>query len=162
VIYLGIDPGLNGGIAALSSEGDFVSAATMPVIEGKKRLIDVRMLKKTFEEIHDGESGPIGIVVIENVHSMPREGVSSAFSFGRGLGMLEGVCAGMGLPYVLVTPQEWKKHVLAGTAKDKAAAISYCERRWPNAELKATPRCRKPHDGIADALLLCEYARRMR
>ena len=55
----------------------------------------------------------------------------------------------------------WKKTVLAGTAKDKDAAIEYCRRAFPQVSLLPGPRCRKPHDGMADALCLLEYGRRV-
>ena len=50
---------------------------------------------------------------------------------------------------------------LAGTRQDKAAAIAYCARRYPAASLLATPRSRTPHTGLADALCLAEWGRRI-
>ena len=44
--------------------------------------------------------------------------------------------------------------------QDKAAAIAFAERRFPDLPLQATPRSRVPHGGIADALRPAEYARR--
>ena len=35
-----------------------------------------------------------------------------------------------------------------------------CKRLFPGVNLKATERCRKDHDGIAEALLIAEYGRR--
>ena len=96
------------------------------------------------------------LAVIEKVHSMPGQGVSSTFSFGTGYGQLQGLLAGLGIPFELVTPQAWKKVVLAGTAKDKDAAIAYCRRAFPEVPL-IMPRCRTPHDGIADALCLLQF-----
>ncbi len=65
------------------------------------------------------------------------------------------------IPHLAVTPQAWKKAVLAGTARDKAAAIAFATRRFPGVPLLATPRSRTPHDGVADAVCLAEYARRL-
>jgi crossover junction endodeoxyribonuclease RuvC len=85
----------------------------------------------------------------------------SVFRFGFGAGLWVGILGALGIPFERVPPQAWKKAVLAGTAKDKAAAIAYCSRRFPAASLLATPRSTKPHDGLADALCLAEYGRRL-
>lgn len=69
-----------------------------------------------------------------------------------------GIVEAAGIPYRLVTPQAWKKRVLAGTTKDKDAAISFVRRAYPTIDL--TPgKKRTPHDGIADAVCLAEWGR---
>jgi crossover junction endodeoxyribonuclease RuvC len=73
--------------------------------------------------------------------------------------MCRGVLAALGIPVVLVRPQAWKRSVLAGLAHVDATAIGYCASRWLGTSL-VLPRCRKSHDGMADALALAEYARR--
>jgi hypothetical protein len=65
----------------------------------------------------------------------------------------------MGIPIELVTPQAWKKLILAGTPKDKDASIAYCRRAFPNVPLIPL-RYRVPHDGIADSLCLLQYGLR--
>jgi hypothetical protein len=35
-----------------------------------------------------------------------------------------------------------------------------CEKLFPGVDLRATERSRKPSDGLAEALLMAEYARR--
>ena len=100
------------------------------------------------------------VVILEKVHAMPKQGVSSTFKFGMGFGLVIGVCEALGIPYRLVTPQAWKKVVLAGTAKDKDAAISFVRKAYPGVDL--TPgRKRTPHDGMADAICLAEYGRQL-
>ena len=89
----------------------------------------------------------------------PGQGVASMFKFGMGYGALLGVAAGLSIPVELTTPQRWKGKVLHGTAKDKSAAVAYCRRAFPSVQL-VLPRCRNPHDGMADALCLLEYGRR--
>ncbi|AFY60102.1 holliday junction resolvasome, endonuclease subunit [Synechococcus sp. PCC 6312] len=107
------------------------------------------------------KSASPGLLVIEKVHSMPGQGVSSTFKFGQGYGAILGIAAALSIPTELVTPQAWKKTVLAGTAKDKDAAIDYCRRMFPQVSLLPGPRCRKPHDGLADSLCILEYGRRV-
>ena len=62
-----------------------------------------------------------------------------------------------GVPYELVKPQKWKKEF--SVTADKNTSIEVCKRLFPGVNL-IPPGCRKEHDGIAEALLLAEYARR--
>jgi crossover junction endodeoxyribonuclease RuvC len=80
------------------------------------------------------------------------------FKFGFVTGVMHGIISTLAIPLYLVTPQAWKKKILAGTAKDKDAAIDYCRRVYPDVSLLATERSRKPHDGMADALCIARYA----
>ena len=100
------------------------------------------------------------VVYVEKVHSMPKQGVASTFKFGMGYGVIIGICDALGLPYRLVTPQAWKKQVLAGTTKDKDAAISFVRRAYPHVNLTPGAK-RKPHDGMADALCIAEFGRHL-
>jgi crossover junction endodeoxyribonuclease RuvC len=81
------------------------------------------------------------------------------FTMGRGLGTWEGVLAGLGIPYELVTPQRWKKALMDGMGKDKDASRLQAIRLFPAI---AGQLARKKDDGRADALLIAEYGRRTR
>lgn len=95
-------------------------------------------------------------VYVEKVHAMPGQGVTSTFTFGKNFGGLLGAIAALSFPYRLVTPQAWKKVILAGTGKTKDDAIAYARRTYPDVPL-ILPRCRKPHEGICEALCIMEY-----
>lgn len=95
---------------------------------------------------------------VEKVSAMPGQGVVSMFNFGHNLGVIEGLLRGYGIPYQLVPPQTWKKEF--SLSSDKAKSIEVCQKLFPNVSLLATERSRKPNDGIAEALLMAEYARR--
>lgn len=98
---------------------------------------------------------------VEKVHSMPKQGVSSSFKFGQNYGTILGVLGAGRISTTLVTPQRWKKVVLTDVGdKDKAAAIAFCRRMYPTCQLLASDRCRKPHDGMADALCIATYGLR--
>ena len=73
-------------------------------------------------------------------------------------GFIQGVLKAYGIPYELVTPQKWKKEF--SCTSDKNTSIEVCKRLFPNVNLKATDRCKKYHDGMAEALLIAEYGRR--
>lgn len=151
--FIGIDPGLSGGLAAISVDGLKLSA--MPVFRAAKRsYIDEPKVVNWLIDNALREAR----VFIESVHAMPGQGVTSMFTFGTGWGQLRGICAGLGIPYELVRPQEWQREMLAGQPEGTEYLVA--SRLWPHADWRSTPRCSKPHSGLVDAALLAEYGRR--
>ena len=149
-MIVGIDPGKAGGIAYIDPAGG-ATARPMPVA-GKE--IDGHELANALRGL------VIDTVIVEKAQAMPGQGVTSMFNYGAGFGKILGVLDTLGVAYRLVTPQQWKKVVLAGTPKDKAAAVAFCRRAYPGVSL--TPgRKRTPHDGMADALCMAEYGRQL-
>lgn len=153
-LSLGIDPGLRGGIAALDHTGAVVGLWPMPVAGGEIHAAAIADIFRSLRCLDSHQD--IGQVTLERVAAMPKQGVSSTFTFGTGWGMVRGVCAAMNVPVVLVPATVWKKRVLVGLPHDKDGAVRYCANRWPTAEL-IPAGCRKPHDGIADALCLAAF-----
>ena len=150
-MWVGIDPGATGGVAVLSK--DRAEAIPMPTVAGEIWILEIARLLK--------ELSP-GLVVLEKAQPMRKggrvQGVTSAFTYGMGFGAIRGMLETLEIPHRLVTPQAWKKVVLAGTAKDKDAAINFVRRAYPAIDL--TPgRKRVPHDGMADAVCIAEYGR---
>ena len=143
MIYIGVDPGKNGGIAIIDSDG----AIAFPFSE-ERLLIELDGIAQEYE----------CICYLEHVHAMPKQGVSSTFNFGMNFGFIQGVLKAYEIPYELVTPQKWKKEF--SCTSDKNTSIEVCKRLFPNVSLKATERCKKDHDGMAEALLIAEYGRR--
>lgn len=80
------------------------------------------------------------------------------FKFGFVTGIIHGVLGTLGIPRYEVPPQTWKKRILSGTLKDKAAASDWCSHVYPNVSLLENSRCHKPHSGMSDALCLAHYA----
>ncbi len=153
-MVIGIDPGLKGGICIATPDIDFWSTYAMPVTGGG---IDLRELKLILTVPLNRP--PADLVVIEKVHSMPKQGVSSSFKFGDGFGSLKGLCVGLGLPFILVTPQKWKKTVLAGYdwKGNKDISIVWVKQRYPDISLRPTERSRVDSHGLADAVCLAQY-----
>ena len=143
MIYIGVDPGKNGGIAIIDSDG----VIAFPFSE-ERLLIELDGIAQEYE----------CICYLEHVHAMPKQGVSSTFNFGMNFGFIQGVLKAYEIPYELVTPQKWKKEF--SCTSDKNTSIEVCKRLFPGVNLKATERCKKDHDGIAEALLIAEYGRR--
>jgi crossover junction endodeoxyribonuclease RuvC len=154
--YIGVDPGKAGGFAVLNEVGNLI-AYRATFVSGDE--LDLSGIANWLWNIikTDPEVSIMPIAYIENVHAMPGQGVSSMFSFGFSTGAVHGILAAFEISRYLVTPQAWKKVILAGTAKDKDAAVAYCRRAFPTCDLLATPRSKKPHDGIADAICIAQY-----
>jgi crossover junction endodeoxyribonuclease RuvC len=146
-ICAGIDPGLDGGIAVLN-ESDTLETAFLPTMgEGKWRMINGRALTVWLGERDVTEA------VIEEVHAMPKQGVSSTFKFGLSVGKVLGVLDACMIPYSFVTPQKWKKHYgLIG--KDQDAGRRRAIEMFPR---NAHQFARKMDVHRAEAALIARY-----
>lgn len=143
MIYIGIDPGKFGSLAWLDEEG----AHVVPFDPREY----IYLLFKISEK--DGCK-----CCLEHVSAMPGQGVTGMFHFGENFGWIKGVLEAFGISYELVRPQKWKKEF--SITGDKNSSIEVCKRLFPNVSLLPTDRCRKDNDGMAEALLMAEYARR--
>jgi len=155
---IGIDPGAAGAIAVINPDKRMAQVWPMPY---SNKAYDLDRIRQLLEFDPEDEEP---FAVIEKVHAMPKQGVSSTFAFGCGYGILLGMLGAFQIPYHEVPPQTWKKIILAGENKDdgKAASIRVARRLFPGVSLRASERCRSDHDGMAEALLLAEFGRRMR
>jgi crossover junction endodeoxyribonuclease RuvC len=154
MIWLGVDPGKSGGLASIDDKGH-TEAFPMPIAGGEiaAHALGVWACGHTIR--HDSSV----LAIVEKVHAMPKQGVSSTFTFGVGYGKVLGVLGALGIRTHLVSPPAWKKLILADLPHDKDGAIAWCNRAFPRQAL-VLPGCRKPHDGMADALCLAEWGRR--
>ena len=152
MIVIGIDPGLSGGIAILQP-GAFPEAFPMPTVsEGKKRGLDLQRLR--------GLLLGASMYAIEKAQPMPKQGVTSCFNYGKVYGVLMAM-SWMNGSVIEVRPQEWQREFgITRASGGKERAISVAMKLFPGTSLLATERCRKAHDGMADALLIAEWCRR--
>ena len=138
-LYIGIDPGLSGGVAFVPESGT-PWAHKMP--ETDRDLIDL---------IRDSINMFEARATLELVHSSPQMGVKSAFTFGEGFGRLQMVLTALGVPYERVRPAAWQKAMGCLTKGDKNVSKRRAQELFPAIKV--------PH-AIADAILLAEFARR--
>ena len=97
------------------------------------------------------------VMVAELAQAMPKQGLTSTFRYARHFAIFEVTAILLKTPYVEVRPAVWKKAM--GLTQKKADSIAACRRLFPTIEL--IPKgCRLEHDGIAEALLIAEWARR--
>lgn len=151
-MILGIDPGLRGAIAyyrpGAKDELTIVDMPTHQLMRGGKNKfeLDPHALHKLLMPYK------LSSVYLEQVNSMPGQGVSSVFAFGKTYGIIIGVLAANGLPYTFVTPQTWKKKLQVPASKDAARArasqlLPAHADKWKLVK----------HDGRAEAALIAYY-----
>jgi crossover junction endodeoxyribonuclease RuvC len=153
---LGVDPGLSGAVATMydgAVDVFDVPTTTRTVNKKEKRQIDPYSLAAWLEI----QRPLIRFAVIEQVGTMPGQGVTSAFNFGFTTGCIHGIIAACGIEVRTVPPQVWKrKYGLLGQNKD--ASRGEASRRFPEfTHLWSL----KKHDGRAEAALLALYGSEM-
>ena len=146
MVYIGIDPGAKGGWSIIYDDGKVESHS----------WDDVNFLA-SMRELWD--KGVTTRCALEKVGAMPGQGVVSMYNFGKSVGFIEGVLRAYDISYQTVPPQTWKKS-FSLLHQDKNKSIETAQKLFPDVSLLATTRSRKPSDGVAESLLIAEYARR--
>ena len=165
MIYIGIDPGLDGAVGVIGEQAGNgcprVFDTPTLTIEGEKskRRYNTAAMAELLQPYKHAFCIPDVLVILEAVHSMPKQGVASSFCFGQGLGMWQGIIAALGIPLEMPSPQRWKKEIMADQGRDKDAARFKAIQLFPTL---ATQLSRVKDDGRAEALLMAEYGRRLR
>lgn len=144
-MIVGIDPGLNGAIVFL---GERPSQYRMPRIGPDFNANGIAALLGT-------EIAPTVVLeAAQHVRLGPRGIMPKPTSvLYRCQGIVEGVCAAIGVPLILVPPRKWQAAMLGKTEKGKTkdAARLAAGRLWPNERLP---------EWAIDAALIAEYGRR--
>lgn len=147
--FMGIDPGATGAAVVIDDDLTVAKYFDWPG--------DESALAATLQSMRIHGPWP-DWTVLEQVHSMPGQGVASTFKFGRNFGVWLGVLASFQLPFQLVTPQAWRKGLMSkgdgATTKEQSLAVA--RRTWP----QETIFKRQKDNGRADAALMALYARK--
>ena len=160
-VYLGIDPGASGGLAALWAWG--TECCTSPMPETETDTWDWLRTKWGKYEANPSVA-TVNIVqrfaIIEKVHAMPGNGVSGMFKFGQNYGFLRACLIAAGIPFEDVDPRTWQKALGISSRKTRSGET---KTQWKN-RLKAKAQQLFPSEKVtlatADALLIAEYCRR--
>lgn len=144
---IGIDPGGSGGIAIIDEFG--ASSWKVPATE-----------RDTWDLLHGLYSeSPSAVAYIEQVHSMPGQGVSSTFRFGASYGGLRMAMIAAGVPFHDVAPGVWQKVFRLPTLK-KAGSNTAKKNAHKARAQELFPDLKITH-ATADALLIAEFGRRL-
>lgn len=153
--FIGVDPGKTGHIAIINEEGEYLFDAKIPLIDGE--------LACSVLETHC-----LGArcVALEQVQAMPgggvrRPGIVSTFNFGKIFGETLACIRMCNAPLLRPRPQEWQKLIYGGRKKGqdpKETSRAVAAERHPSIADRFQT---KVSAGLADALHLAEYARRL-
>jgi crossover junction endodeoxyribonuclease RuvC len=143
---VGIDPGAKGAIALI--EGDSLIVRDMPTVTNKKGnpRVDPAAFGAILREFNPSH------VWVEDVHSMPKQGVASTFAFGVAVGFAQGIPLALGFPMTVIGPAQWKSAMRCSADKNATRArasqlLPKHAHQWPLAK----------HDGRAEAALIALY-----
>tara|TARA_B100000989_G_scaffold264638_1_gene217127 strand:+ start:219 stop:710 length:492 start_codon:yes stop_codon:yes gene_type:complete len=154
MLIIGIDPGISGSICFFQ-DGKIIEVIEMPVMsEGKKnkKQVNGAQIYNEFLKRINSQDDEIR-VVIEQVSSMPGQGVTSMFNFGQSYGILKGICSAMQLPMFFVRPAKWKKYYnLINSQKD--ASRTRAIEIFP---YFSTHLSKKKDTNKADAILIASF-----
>jgi hypothetical protein len=149
-MILAVDPGLTGAFAYY--DGAALAVRDMPTYVAKagarrtdRKFIDeaaiVNMVRSAARNAK--------ILVIEQVGGIPGQSASSAFVFGKGVGVIVGAAHAFGLRIETVAPATWKSALRVPADKRAARAraselLPGCATLWPL----------QKHDGRAESSMI--------
>jgi hypothetical protein len=149
MLFVGIDPGASGGLAAIDDEGSVVMARPLRDLsrwEILEFLRDCKQYDKT-------------VAFCERVGVHKGEGPLGAFTFGRHAERVEFALQVMRIPFDLVDPKMWQ--LLAGLAYPKQSKRTEKKNLGKaRAELLYDGQGLTITHALADALLIAEACRR--
>lgn len=144
-ITVGVDPGRTGAVAALDAPGNLIWVEDMPSLTGVA----------IGSWLHDRLCNEhVDVAWVEQVHAMPKQGVSSVWTFAEGYGAILGALGALHIPVRFVTPAAWKR--TAGLSSDKAASRQRATETWPD---QSALFARAKDDGRAEAALIAQHGR---
>lgn len=142
-LFMGIDPGKNGGCVVLSENS----------VIGVFKLTDIPCdLLNSFSDY----SGKSIFCVLEKVASRPFNGAKSNFTFGYLYGTINTVLASSEIPHEKCTPQKWMKYY--GLKKGKSETNTEWKNRLRKKAAELFPD-QKVYLWNADAFLIAHYCR---
>jgi len=168
MIWLGVDPGVSGGIGVLRDSFDkglIVEAFKMPatemdIVELLEGICEPWLHKNNvFCYLEKAQAFPGSQKYIRcprclhSIKTRQSQGVSSTFKFGMQYGTLKGILTALHIPFELIRPVDWQRALGCLTKGDKNVSKRKCQQLFP--DIKAT-------HAISDAVLIAEFCRRMR
>jgi hypothetical protein len=163
MIYVGIDPGIHGGIAFLAdrphlkampeSLEDFVEYISWASSNPCVFLIEEQHAFPGYrKEIH--QQGEVQFEI-----NKPIRGVNATWTFAQHYGEIRGALAGMGIKPNYILPREWMK-ALGIAPKLKTETQTQWKNRLKQKAMDLFPGI-KITKAVSDALLIAEVCRRM-
>ena len=183
MIYIGIDPGTQGGVAVIKDNNPpfifplktyktFLKTKTKNGNRKARNELDVDALVTDIYEATDVHPSMWNLMIKVCIEKLTQAGGKFADSTGqlmKNYGRLLAVFEIHGVELIHPTPQAWQKWCEANMSlkararatlsdEKKSLSIEYCREKYPELDLTlGVKRKTTPHDGCADAVVLCEY-----
>lgn len=174
-LYIAADPGKNGAYVCIDEDRVIVNYMVTPRIS-KDGPVDLNAIYAWLIDLSSRypEDESCLVLNIEDVHALYGVSVSATSSLMENKGQIHGLFAFLAnqrknTSIHFIPPKEWQKTVWmhhdkvmkAGKVDTKATSLNCAKRLWANEKFLASDKCKKAHDGIVDALLIAETARRL-
>lgn len=158
MIWVGIDPGVSGAVAAVgpnSCDVEDIPTVEMGGTGRTVRKIDGLALAKMLRRFVP--AGEACMVVLEDVHVMPssKSGSAANTSLLHSKGVIEGVLAVLRMQTELVNSRKWKG--MYGLDSDKKASLEKARTLYP--VLAKSRLARVADHNRAEGLLLAHYGK---
>lgn len=161
-VYLGVDPGLNGGWAVVSGDKIRYKMA-MPTLsfttsEGNtKKEIDREGVLSFLSRLP-----PHTHVIIEEQKAFRGQDITSSCTICRNYGIVQMALTAAHFYITEVPSDVWQAHFGIVSAKEgkgttKEQAFHIAQRLYPNADFRKSELSRIAHNGMVDAMLIANY-----
>ena len=171
-LFIGADPGMEGAWAAIDENSNIISYMANPRI-GKTGPSDLQKICDWLNGLYFGTYEKV-VMTVEDVHALYQVSVKTTSTLMESKGNIYGIMNAFAyftpdlVTVQQITPKEWQKRVwmfhdkvmTASKVDTKKTSLACAKRLWPSEKFLASERCKTPHDGIVDALLIAEAARR--
>lgn len=169
MIFLGVDPGMQGAISSLSADSKLITISDFPALDKRIDVLKFKIIIDSVRAFHGKEEI---ICCLEKSTSRTKQGVTSMFNYGVTYGILYSVLKMSGVKIIEITPQKWKEgfglisNKKLGITITKEDAVNIASELFPSRAgmfKRMTTRAKKGYviyDGRADATLMAEYCRR--
>jgi hypothetical protein len=150
MVFIGIDPGVGGGLASVNDDGEPLEYCKMP-----ETPADVVRALRSMRRFYPGRKHTRAL--LERVSSSPKMGVSSAFTFGKGYGVLTATLEALEISYELVESKRWQNH--HGCRQPKGTKFGESDKNITKTRAQNIFPDVKVTHAIADALLIADFCR---
>jgi len=161
IYFIGVDPGLNGGIVIINQQEDIISKYIMPVIKDEKTIYDIISLKLLIDNFKKQYLLNNIYFFLEQAHVRPISGKRACFMNGYGFGLLRGILSEPGTMVEIVSPGRWMNSLGIKNIDKQKGSINFCLNKYPNENWCATNRCTNVHNGLTDACCIALYGKRL-
>ena len=151
-LYIGIDPGKNGGVALLGKEDEYFRALAFRCPDTEK--MHKTLIKHITEYCIDYDYIDLAI---EKVWAFPTDARSSAFKFGFNYGVWIGIINAIQIPMIEVAPKKWMAYYDMPPKMDKKNRKKWlrelAEKLYPNIKITYN---------TSDAILIANYLKEIK